>query len=332
MRKYFLRCSLLVAASLGAGCIASTGMTSMPSPEIAGRSFRSILVVAEIEDLGLKLRMEDRVAEGMVQPGIHERLPGVRFVPGYTVFFPGREYTGDEVLALLRQNEIDATLVFTPGEAGSNNYYIPPTYTTRCSAYTATGGCSSVSTTQSGALSYSKPWQQFSARVFNASNGRLDWIATATSGGNAFARTADLVVSMADETLERLYADKVVRPDCSLRPTSTPNSAQGGDVPSEPPQAQNPPPSEASTIAAMRRRFALVSDSLDRLKRVARADSTNPTFARLSREQRELNDAYTQRMAPAERQRAGIREAEDRQRAIIRQNEELTRQLAAYCR
>jgi hypothetical protein len=186
----------------------------MPAPEIRGRSFRAILVVAQLEDLGLKIAMERRFMAGVVPPR-STPIPGVRFVPSHTILFPGRDYTGDQVVELMRQNGIDATLVITPGATGSSETFIPPTYTTRCTAFSMSGGCSQTTTTSSGGLSYSKPWAQFSAKLYEAANGQADWVATAFSGGNAFAHTEDLVNSMADKTLERLYGDRVVRAECS---------------------------------------------------------------------------------------------------------------------
>ncbi|MFI5399294.1 MAG: hypothetical protein ACHQ9S_27510 [Candidatus Binatia bacterium] len=108
----------------------------------------------------------------------------------------------------MQQNGIDATLVISPGESGSTEEYIPPTYSTRCTSFNSTFGCR---TTQTGGGSYSKPWAVFSAQLFDAANGEAVWIATATSKGDAFAHSADLVRSMADKTLERLKADRVVR-------------------------------------------------------------------------------------------------------------------------
>ena len=212
------------------GC-AHTSMTSLPAPELRGRSLHSILVVAQIADLGLTLAMEDRFySTGMQQCTQEVRGMGIgtdtpqadsataaclkihfQFVPSHTVFFPGRDYSSEQVLAAMRQNRIDGTLVITLGEAGSAQSFVPPAYTTSCTSYDIYSGCSQTTTTFSGGYSYSKPWAQFSAKLFDAADGRVVWVATAFSGGNAFAQTADLVRSMADKTFERLLADKVIQ-------------------------------------------------------------------------------------------------------------------------
>ena len=62
------------------GC-ASTSMSSLPSPELAGRTFHTILVVAAFADLGIRRDTEDRFAASSM-PGHYE------FVPSYQLFFP----------------------------------------------------------------------------------------------------------------------------------------------------------------------------------------------------------------------------------------------------
>jgi hypothetical protein len=214
-------------------------MTSIPAPDLHGRIFHSVLVVAQIADLGLRLEMEDRFARprGFQEPcaaevraaNFQDQLskdttaaacerrnadrfaPLTHFVPSHTVFFAGRDYTSEQFVAAMREHGIDATLVITPGEVGSTQSYVPPTYTTSCTGFNLFLGCTQTTTTTAGGFAYSKPWAQFTARLFSAEDGQGVWIATATAGGNAFAQSEDLVASMADKTLERLAADKVIQ-------------------------------------------------------------------------------------------------------------------------
>ncbi len=259
------------ATAMVAGCahalaMSSTSMTSIPAPDLHGRSFNAILVVAQVGDLGLRLAMEDRFAtwatrrelvyaqqwaqrdhvrvvhcpprtpeqveRGQHDPAFSDSLddacardavaagpdsgatapPGLtRFVPSHTVLFPGRDFSSEQVVQVMRQYGIEATLVITPGEVGSTQSYVPPTYTTSCTGYNINYGCAQITTFSTGGFSYSKPWAQFSARLFGADDGVGVWIATATAGGNAFAHSMDLVQSMADKTMERLLADGVIR-------------------------------------------------------------------------------------------------------------------------
>jgi hypothetical protein len=197
------RLGLLSWTLVALGC-ARTSMSSMPSPELRGRSFRHILVVASLADLGLRRDMELRVAS-------HGDTGKYDFIPSHQVFFPGRQYSNEEVTSLLRQHRIDATLVISPGDVGSTSGYVPPTYTSGCTVWSSTQGCTQVTTTQTGGYAYNKPWAQFTASLYDANTGTTIWVATATTGGNAFAKSATLVRSMADKTAARLLEDGIIK-------------------------------------------------------------------------------------------------------------------------
>jgi len=103
--------------------------------------------------------------------------------------------------------------VITPGSAGSSSGYVPPTYTTSCTAWNSYSGCTQVTTNQVGGYNYSKPWAKFSTQLYDAESGAAVWIATATTGGNAFANATTLVRSMADKTAQRLVDDGLFGPE-----------------------------------------------------------------------------------------------------------------------
>jgi hypothetical protein len=206
-----LRCLLVAGATAAAAGCAHTSMTSTPAPQLWGRSFHTVLVVAQMADLGLRFSMEDRFASRPVVPLGRAASFSTRFVASHTVFLPGHDYTSEQVVEAMRHNGIDATLVITPGETGSTQAYVPPTYTTSCTGYNVTLGCAQTTTTSSGGFSYAAAWTQFAAKLFDAVGGQVAWEATVTSGDIAFAQTSDLVQSMADRTLERLLAGKVIR-------------------------------------------------------------------------------------------------------------------------
>lgn len=191
------------AAAMLVGC-AHTSMTSMPAPEISGRSFRTILVIGNFSDLGVRQQTEQRLAAAS-QEG------HTKFIASTSVLFPGRQYSRDEMAAILRTNGIEATLVISPGQAGASNTYVPPTYTSGCTVWTSSGGCQQVTTTTSGGYNYSKPWAQFTAQLYDVTSGQVVWYASATTGGNAYASATTLVHSMVDKTLERLTGDRVIK-------------------------------------------------------------------------------------------------------------------------
>lgn len=202
-RSSLWRLSGLLAITGLTGCLAHTSMSSLPSPELQGRTYHHILVVAAIADLGLRRDMELRVVE-------HSAPPGYEFVASHELFFPGQQYSADQVTAALRQHNIDATLVIAPGQTGASSGYVPPTYTTGCTAWSPETGCMQTTTTQTGGFSYSRLWAQFTASLYDAQSGKSVWVASATTGGNAYAQTTTLVRSMADKTADRLVDDGVL--------------------------------------------------------------------------------------------------------------------------
>jgi len=181
---------------------AHTSMSSMVAPDVRGHVFHHVLVVGNFADLGIRRDAEYRLASRSVS-GHYE------FVPSVDLFFPGRQYSPEEMRSILRQHAIDATLVITPGQSGASSGYVPPTYTSSCSAWTS-AGCTQVTTSQSGGFSYSRPWQQFSATLYDATSGSSVWVASAGTGGNAFAHALTLVRSMVDKTADRLAKDGLV--------------------------------------------------------------------------------------------------------------------------
>lgn len=182
---------------------ASTSMSSMPAPEVQGRMFHNILVIAGIEDLGVMRATEDRFAAASVQGNI-------RFVPAYGVFFPGRQYSSEQASDMLHQYQIDGVLVVAARQTVSTTYYVPPTYTSGCTSWSPVYGCAQVTTTQSGGGTYAKPSARFSAQLYDPTTGLSVWIATASTGGDAYATNVTLVRSMADKTVARLVDDGII--------------------------------------------------------------------------------------------------------------------------
>ena len=193
------------AIALAAVCIgcASTSMTSMPSPELRGRSFHTILVVGDFADLGLRADTERRFVAA-------SQRGHTKFVASTSVLFPGREYSQAEMASILRENSIDGSLVISPTESGTKTGSVAPTSTSRCTAWTSGGGCQKVTTTTSGGGDYSKPWAEFTAKLYDVNSGQAVWYATATTGGGGGASWTTVVHSMADKTLEKLAEDRVI--------------------------------------------------------------------------------------------------------------------------
>ena len=185
-----------------AGC-ASTSITSMVAPEIQGRQFHHVLVVFPVSDLG-----ERKVAETHFREVYF--LDSTTFIPSYEVFFPGRQYSKDEMSALLQQHHIDAALVISLQDAGSRTVHTPTHTTAQCTIWTSNQGCVQASSTTTGGYDLSKPWASFSAVLIDASNTQVVWTASARTGGNAFADAHTLLRSLAEKTVGQLRADGIV--------------------------------------------------------------------------------------------------------------------------
>jgi hypothetical protein len=197
-------------------------MTSMVSTEAKGQVYRRVLVLAEIQDLGMMQQAElamKAAADEKIRSGLGTRVcdpicrspgglaPEAAFIPAHTLLFPGREYSPEEIQSILRENRIDATLVLSPTSSGVSETYVPPTFVTNCSTWRSTTSCSS---TPVGGTTLSRPWVTFAARLYDAKTGATAWIATSSTNGSAMSGPATLITSMAQRTLNNLIADSIV--------------------------------------------------------------------------------------------------------------------------
>jgi hypothetical protein len=204
-----------------AGC-ATTSMSSIAAPEARSSSGRyaRILVYVAIGDLDIRRQAEDQfVADNPPVTAQYDSL-GQRqspklaheFIPSYSVLFPGREYTKEQVDAALRANRIDGYLIVTNTESGISTNTTPGSSSTNCTAtdygYQVNANCT---TQQHPGTTYHKPWAKFTANLYDVNTGQSVWYATSTTGGNAFAHWGTVVHSMADKTVERLQQDGVIR-------------------------------------------------------------------------------------------------------------------------
>lgn len=213
----------LAIGFLGAvSACAATQMTSMVAPEARGQVYRRILVLAEMQDLGMMQAAENsfkQQADSIIAsattvicdpecraPGA--LAPGTAFLPAHTILFPGREYSSSAIRALLEEHRIDATLVLSPTAAGVDVSYVPPTYVTSCSSWRSGSSCSSAPV---GGGSIERPWVSFSARMYDARSGETVWIATSTTNGSALSNSSTLISSMSRKTLAHLMGDQLIR-------------------------------------------------------------------------------------------------------------------------
>jgi hypothetical protein len=177
-------------------------MSSLPAPEASSHLYRRILVVVPLPDLALRRAAEDRFVSA---------FPGSAsvFVPSYTVFFPGRTYTHDEVVRVLLEHGIEARLELSPGESGMDTYGLGSVTDARCTERTTTGDCVAA-TSRTTTTERSQPWSMFTAKLFDQVTGEAVWMASGKTVGNDYAQWSNIVKSMAATTARRLRADGVI--------------------------------------------------------------------------------------------------------------------------
>ena len=203
------KCKLAVAlmvSSLVLGC-ASTSMTSEANPAFAGHRFTTLLVEGGFADLGQRQYAEDQLCEYLAG------FSNVKCIESLKVFFPGQEYTWEQIANRLAELHVDGVLMLKPINFGVSSAYIPPTTYITGSASVYGNTVYGSSTTQTfGGYNFLKPWASFQAILYSTSNDKVAWYATADSKGNAFAKWDDLIESAAERTAKKLVKDGVLQP------------------------------------------------------------------------------------------------------------------------
>jgi hypothetical protein len=191
-----------LALSVLAAC-ASTKMTSMLNPTAGERTLQRVLVYFETDNLSIRQQVEDRFRD-------RSASFTTEFIPSYTIFFPGRTYTDEEFRASLAEHRIDAALFIQRREAGVTSSVTSRSSTTSCAVWSSSQGCVQTRTTTSGGDRINKPWANFSAQLFETEGGVTIWVATAASGGNAYASNGTLRTSMVNRTVAQLLQDGLI--------------------------------------------------------------------------------------------------------------------------
>jgi hypothetical protein len=198
--------TVIVGAVLGlSGCGASTDVTSQTNPEFAGRTYRKMMVEADITDLKWRRAIESGFCDRIQDKTTTE------CVQSAAVFFPGQPYTSDEIKTQIQQQAIEVILVVQASN-GTSSTYLPPTYYTTGSASVYGNTVTGQSTTQTFGGGYiNKPWADYQTSLWSTQDGKVVWYATEHSRGNAFAKWGDLVESAAEETVSHMMDDGVIQ-------------------------------------------------------------------------------------------------------------------------
>ncbi|MGF1614795.1 MAG: hypothetical protein ACFCVA_13045 [Gammaproteobacteria bacterium] len=134
----------LIAVVLGVlltGC-ATTRMTSQINSEVLGRSFGKVLVHGNFQNLEYRQLAEDKICTEL------SRIATCECLKSSEVFFPGQNYSSDEIASRLNELHIDAVLALQPTGSGKSSTYVPQTSHTTGSATIIGNTVTGSSTTQ----------------------------------------------------------------------------------------------------------------------------------------------------------------------------------------
>jgi len=191
----------------------------MVAPDAENMAYRRVLVLAAYDDLEMmqaaEVRMQavgsasarNRAGTLVCDPVCRAQGEMSEFVPAHTILYPGREYSAEELRAILSEHRIDATLVLSPTAAGVSESYVPPTFVTSCANWGSTTSCTSRPV---GGGTIRRPWATYAARLYDARTGATVWIATSRTNGSMLSDASSLIASMAQETLNKLLADRKI--------------------------------------------------------------------------------------------------------------------------
>lgn len=168
------------------GC-ASTSVTAYKDPNFASKTYESLAIYANTENLEWRQSLEQTmVAE------INKR--GGYAVPSMSLIPPTRDYEpGEAARILFRENNIGGLITIKVGDSGVQQQWIPQTGSTTTSSgtvstYGNTGTYSGTSsTTYQGGYNVNKPWAKMSTELIDLESGKKVWVASSHTGGNAYA-------------------------------------------------------------------------------------------------------------------------------------------------
>jgi len=207
MKTSYATVVLVMTLILG-GC-ASTDITAFKDPAFKTVTFRRILVVANTSDLGERQNIESRMVESFQKAGIFA-------MQSLELFPPTRSFSGEQKIELLKNAKLDAYISINIGESGVEQTYIPPTQSTTKTEGTVRVNDNSAqykensTTTTDGGRTLSKPWANFSTSLNDVSSGALVWIASSSTGGNAYATINTVRQSYCDKVVTQLRKDGLV--------------------------------------------------------------------------------------------------------------------------
>ena len=202
---------ILIASLVGCVPAARTQIASQiasqTNPDFKGQRYLVIMAHAEFSDLGIRQRAEDRLCAIVHQSG-------AVCVPAHETFFPGKEYSADEILRTLGSRGVQAVLVVSAEDGGVETSYIPPA--AEYGRNRGVGGffdipravAESRTRCRRGGYDLQNPWAEFKAQLFDVVKRDVAWVAIAHSGGKACS-LADSVAALVDAMAANVAGDLV---------------------------------------------------------------------------------------------------------------------------
>jgi hypothetical protein len=184
------------------GCI-GTKITSQKNTQLPDRHYERLLVICCFTDLELRQRAENKFCSDINRLSICECLKS------YELFFPGKEYSADEVAKLLAENKIDGILTLQTTDRGVKSQYIP-NHQSQTQTFMKDTIMERTTTTNYGGYSVSKPWEKYVINLFSILDNQVAWYATASSSGNAYTSWGNLIETASNTTVKKLINDGVI--------------------------------------------------------------------------------------------------------------------------
>ena len=135
---------------------------------------------------------------------------GIQAVPSYEVYFPGREYSADQVQELLREHGIESVLIVRVERTGVSGVRDEGDTSPTVNVIVEDQEPTVLEPATLQIEKSPKPWADFSVSLYDTDAGLVVWTATASTSGNAYAGAKTLLRSLAKKVVEQLALDEVI--------------------------------------------------------------------------------------------------------------------------
>ncbi len=198
--SYIKLLSILISISIFASC-AKTNISSFKDPSASNYKLQKIVVIASNLKFTSRESLEEKTATKLTENGAVG-------ISSLTLFYPTRNYSDEEVVTILNNNNIDGILLLELSDAYSKQTYVPPSYSSK-SKGTVVGNQVNINTTtyQYGGYYLNKPIVFFNLKLISTKDGQSLWVGSSRTRGNAFANVDDLFNSLSETAINKLTED-----------------------------------------------------------------------------------------------------------------------------